>query len=142
MFFVVSVLWLESVRTKNKTVRTKNETVRTKNKTVRTKNHAYKKPCVQKAKRCVQNARFETVRFVKTVRFPSPCGGKDHRRPAMLRSEPASGAAVAVSLKPTVKPPLGGGPATMCIQPLPPPARRSASTCARNPVWGLHREIP
>ena len=75
MFLVVSVLWLESVRTKNKTVRTKNETVRTNNKTVRTKNHAYKKPCVQKAKRCVQNARFETVRFVKTVRFPSPCGG-------------------------------------------------------------------
>ena len=77
MFLVVSVLWLETVRTKNETVRTKNETVRTKNKTVRTKNHAYKKPCVQKAKRCVQNARFETVRFVKTVRFPSPCASAE-----------------------------------------------------------------
>ena len=54
----------------------KNNTMRTRNKTMRAKNHAYKKPCVQKAKRCVQNARFETVRFVKTVRFPSPCGGR------------------------------------------------------------------
>ena len=36
------------------------------------------KPCVQKEKPCVQNARFETVRFVKTVRFPSPCTALDN----------------------------------------------------------------
>jgi hypothetical protein len=74
VFLLVSVLWSETVRTKHETVRTKSKTrtMRTNNKTMRAKNDAYKKPCVQKAKPCVQNARLETMRFVKTVRFPSP----------------------------------------------------------------------
>ena len=54
--------------------------MRTKNETMRTKNHACKKPCVQKAKPCVQNAWFETMRFVKTMRFPSPLDS--NRKPA------------------------------------------------------------
>ena len=63
----------QTMRIKRKTTRTKHETMRTKQKTTRTQNDAYKKPCVQKAQPCVQNAWFETMRFVRTMRFPRPC---------------------------------------------------------------------
>ena len=63
VFLVVSVLWLETMCTKNKMVRTKNETVRTKN-----------KRCVQKTMRTkTMRTKSKTMRTKRTVRNRAFC---------------------------------------------------------------------